>query len=140
MNLCQCSLSAEDWPHNYNVIRFADVLLMHSEAVAMGANSTQNAYYGINRVRERAGLQPISGISGRELITAILWERFWELALEGTGLLDLWRQNVLDDQALIDQFVNPQGRGNIQLPRHYKFPLPLAEIDLNQNLVQNPGY
>lgn len=140
MNLCQCSLSAEDWPHNYNVIRFADVLLMHSEAVAMGANSTQNAYYGINRVRERAGLQPISGISGQELITAILWERFWELALEGTGLLDLWRQNVLDDQALIDQFVNPQGRGNIQLPRHYKFPIPLAEIDLNQNLVQNPGY
>ncbi|WP_114749800.1 RagB/SusD family nutrient uptake outer membrane protein [Pleomorphovibrio marinus] len=140
MNLCECSLAAEDWPHNFNIIRFADVLLMHSEAVAMGANSSQDAYYGINRVRERAGLQPISGITGQELINAILWERFWELAFEGTGLLDLWRQNVLDDQALIDQFVNPQGRGNIQLPRHYKFPIPLAEIDLNQNLTQNPGY
>ncbi|MFN6947303.1 MAG: RagB/SusD family nutrient uptake outer membrane protein, partial [Cytophagaceae bacterium] len=140
MNLCECSLAANDWPHNFNVIRFADILLMHSEAVAMGATSTQDAYYGINRVRERAGLQPISGISGQELITAILWERFWELALEGFGLLDLWRQNVLDSQALINQFVNPQGRGNIQVPRHYKFPIPLAEIDLNKNLVQNPGY
>ncbi len=140
MNLCECSLAAEDWPHNFNVIRFAEILLLHSEAVAMGASSTQDAYFGINRVRARAGLGPIPAISGDALVEAILWERFKELALEGMGLLDLWRQNILDNESMINQFVNPQGRGNIQLPRHYRFPIPLAEIDLNQNLTQNPGY
>ncbi|CAN5608450.1 RagB/SusD family nutrient uptake outer membrane protein [soil metagenome] len=140
MNLCECSLAAQDWPHNFNVIRFAEVLLIHSEAVAMGATSSEDAFYGINRVRERAGLAPLSGLSGVDLREAILWERFWELALEGMGLLDIWRQDVLENPDWINKFINPQGRGNIQLPRHKKFPIPLAEVDLNQNLVQNPGY
>lgn len=140
MNICGCALSAEDWPHNFNIIRYADVLLMHSEAVAMGASSPQDAYFGINMVRERAGLAPLSGLGTMELREAILWERFKELGLEGFGLLDIWRQDVLDNPAWVNQFVNPQGRTNIQLPRHKYFPIPLAELDLNPNLTQNPGW
>ncbi len=140
MNLCECSLAAQDWPHNFNVIRFADVLLMHSEAVAMGATSTQDAYYGINIVRERAGLDPLSGLSTMELREAIIWERFWELALESFGLFDLWRQEVLDNPEWINQFVSPLGRDNIDPSKHYRLPIPLTEIDLNPNLQQNPGY
>jgi starch-binding outer membrane protein, SusD/RagB family len=140
LNNCECALAADDWPHNYNVIRFADVLLMHSEAVAMGATSTQDAYYGINRVRQRAGLAPLSGLTQLQLREAIIMERFQELALEGFGLLDIWRQGVLENQAWINKFVNPLGRANIRLPRHNYFPIPLAEMDLNTNLKQNQGY
>lgn len=45
---------------------------------------------GINRVRARAGLKPISGYS----LTALQNERRWELALEGTRWNDIRRWHI----------------------------------------------
>ncbi|MDR3140627.1 MAG: RagB/SusD family nutrient uptake outer membrane protein, partial [Tannerellaceae bacterium] len=60
-------------------IRFADVLLMHSELTGTAA--------GINRVRARAGLAPLSAYSP----DALKRERRWELAFEGLRWFDLMR-------------------------------------------------
>ncbi|MDR1357119.1 MAG: RagB/SusD family nutrient uptake outer membrane protein [Tannerellaceae bacterium] len=61
------------------LIRFADVLLMHSEL-------TQTAN-GINQVRERAGLAPINAYT----LDALKKERRFELAFEGLRWYDLMR-------------------------------------------------
>jgi hypothetical protein len=65
--------------HPLNVIRLADVLLMHSELTG-----TTN---GINRVRARAGLPPINQYS----LAALQEERKHELAFEGVRWNDMRR-------------------------------------------------
>ena len=65
--------------HPLNLIRFADVLLMHSELTG--------TVDGINQVRARAGLAPLVGYS----LEALQQERRWELAFEGVRWNDMRR-------------------------------------------------
>ena len=66
-------------PQNVQIIRFADVLLMHSEL-------TQTVT-GINKVRERVNLAPIGGYTEE----ALRMERKHELAFEGIRWNDMRR-------------------------------------------------
>jgi hypothetical protein len=68
--------------HDLVLIRFADVLLMQSEL--------KEDVSGINKVRERAGLSPISGYS----LSALQNERRWELACEGIRWNDIRRWHI----------------------------------------------
>ena len=68
--------------HDLVLIRFADVLLMQSE---LKENTD-----GINRVRERAGLSPISSYS----LQALQNERRWELAFESIRWNDIRRWHI----------------------------------------------
>lgn len=68
--------------HDLVLIRFADVLLMQSEL--------KEDVAGINKVRARAGLDPISSYS----LTALQNERRWELACEGVRWNDIRRWHI----------------------------------------------
>ncbi len=68
--------------HDLVLIRFADVLLMQSEL--------KESVEGINKVRARAGLSPISTYS----LTALQNERRWELACEGIRWNDIRRWHI----------------------------------------------
>ena len=68
--------------HDLVLIRFADVLLMQSEL--------KEDVQGINRVRSRAGLSPITAYS----LKALQNERRWELALEGIRWNDIRRWHI----------------------------------------------
>ena len=68
--------------HDLVLIRFADVLLMQSEL--------KEDVDGINKVRARAGLDPISSYS----LTALQNERRWELACEGIRWNDIRRWHI----------------------------------------------
>jgi hypothetical protein len=68
--------------HDLVLIRFADVLLMQSEL--------KEDVTGINKVRARAGLSPISSYS----LTALQNERRWELACEGIRWNDIRRWHI----------------------------------------------
>ena len=95
--------------HPLNIIRFADVLLMQSELTG--------TVDGINKVRERAGLPPLSDYS----LAALQNERRWELAFEGVRWNDMRRwgddycKAALDKQMDIEVYnqgvktPNPQG-------------------------------
>jgi hypothetical protein len=39
-----------------------------------------------------------------------------------------------------EDFDMHEGKRTFESPRHYLLPIPLAEIQINPNLVQNPGY
>ena len=68
--------------HDLVLIRFADALLMQSEL--------KEEVSGINKVRARAGLDPISGYT----LQALQNERRWELACEGIRWNDIRRWHI----------------------------------------------
>jgi starch-binding outer membrane protein, SusD/RagB family len=74
---------------NYTVIRYAEILLMHAEALTQGASgSAMSADQAVNEVRSRAGLTPLSGVTNAQVMD----EKFAELAMEwGTRYFDMIR-------------------------------------------------
>lgn len=114
-------------------MRFADVLLMHSE---ISGTAT-----GMNRVRVRAGLGEI-GYS----LEALKEERLHELAFEGIRWFDLVRWG--DVNTAFDDAINVRNSG---IDAVYKVtyrpetkglvPVPETEIRLSGGVYsQNPGW
>jgi len=126
------TLAGNDWI----VLRYADVLLMHVEAI-MGTSGMTNdgaALTSFQAVRNRAGLTDVV-----QLITKddLLNERRVELAFENQRLFDLIRfgvaQNVLTDFAANNGFAFTAN--------DLLLPIPDGEIGLSNGiLTQNPGY
>lgn len=123
------------------LIRFADVLLMHSELTA-----TAN---GLNRVRARVGL-PEVGYS----LEAIQKERRWELAFEGLRWDDIRRWHIAPE-ALAKQLggkiynqglqtvMKDQGDGYVARYNATQgfYKIPQEQIELaNGSLKQNEGW
>lgn len=77
--------------NNFRVIRYSEILLMYAEALTHGASGTgMTADQAVNMVRERAGLDPISGVT----LDQVVDEKFAELAMEwGIRYYDLLRLN-----------------------------------------------
>jgi len=74
---------------NYQLIRYAEVLLMHAEALVQGASSNSiSADEAVNLVRERAGLDPLSNVT----LDQVMEEKYAELATEmGIRFYDMVR-------------------------------------------------
>ncbi|RYY60914.1 MAG: RagB/SusD family nutrient uptake outer membrane protein [Chitinophagaceae bacterium] len=127
---------------DFPVIRYADVLLIYAEA-NNELNQPAIAHQYINMVRKRArfnGTTELStvpdyvGLSQDQFREAILKERYLEFVAEGHRWFDLARMGKLEQKVpLAKPGVTPTAK-------HYLFPIPQREIDLNKNLVQNTGY
>jgi starch-binding outer membrane protein, SusD/RagB family len=123
-------------PLDFPVLRYADVLLMKAEALNELGQTTEAAE-PLNKVRTRAGLDPVSGaVSKADFREIVLHERRMELAFEGQRWFDLIRVND-GDYGL--QFLQSMGKVNASR-KHLQFPIPQKEIESNPNLDQNTGY
>lgn len=124
-----------------NVIRFADVLLMHSELTGTAE--------GMNKVRARAGLPNVVYST-----QALRNERRWELAFEGTRWSDIRRWGIAKE-VLAKQLganiwnrgvattMKDQGTGYAARYEATKgfMPIPQSEIDLSSGILkQNAGW
>ncbi|SOD92675.1 RagB/SusD family nutrient uptake outer membrane protein [Spirosoma fluviale] len=118
---------------NYLIVRFADVLLMHSEALNRVNAAEANKYTGINRVRARVKLPPLSGLDQAAFENAVLDERHWELCFEGKRRDDIIRMGKFVS------ILTAAGNTNVKEFNRY-YPVPQSEIDINTNLKQNTGY
>lgn len=80
---------------NYTCIRYAEILLMHAEAILQGASSSAiSADEALNLLRTRASMPTISGASLQDVID----EKFAELAMEwGVRYYDLIRWQRYDE-------------------------------------------
>ncbi|MCB0570158.1 MAG: RagB/SusD family nutrient uptake outer membrane protein [Phaeodactylibacter sp.] len=80
---------------NYTCIRYAEILLMHAEAILQGASSSAiSADQAVNLVRARAGMPTITGVTLQNVID----EKFAELATEwGVRYYDLVRWQKYDE-------------------------------------------
>ena len=125
-------LAGNDWI----VLRYADVLLMHAEAILAGGQSTTstNAIASVTLVRERAGLvDPLVEVTNENL----LLERRVELAFENQRWFDLQRFGVA--QEVLSAF--SASIGGAFTATDLLLPIPQFEINLsNGAMEQNPGY
>ena len=126
-------------PNNYRYIRYADVLLMYAEVLNQNGKTTE-AYPLVDRVRQRAGLAPLSqtrpGLNQAQFLEQLKHERLLELLGEGHRWADLVRWgDVGPGLAQRDP-----GFNNFQVGRHEFLPIPQRDLDINKNLSQNPGW
>ncbi|WPP49211.1 RagB/SusD family nutrient uptake outer membrane protein [Catalinimonas niigatensis] len=128
---------------NIVYLRFADVLLGHSEAA--NESGTGDPYFGINEVRRRAGLDPLSGLSQSELRDAIVEERVLEFAFEQETYPELKRKSTFGGEQdylgdYIQEFIDTYDVDRTLSPRDYVLPLPLNEVLGNPNVQQHSVY
>ena len=139
--------SGRDSHSNYQLMRYAEVLLIAAEAAAEMGNSAVADEY-INMIRERARNGNGSGapsaspanISGAT-VADVLEERRLELAFEQKRWYDIVRRDMGNDVFGSNGFETEfQGTSNFDASRDYLLPIPPIEIANNPNLTQNPGY
>lgn len=142
------------------LIRYADILLMHAEARAELGELDKTAWDAtIKLIRQRAGftlasaLEFPAGATKEKLINIVRNERRSELALEGLRHKDIIRWKIADKvmegwcHGLKTDDVVGTDNGHIRVEertfkanKHYLWPIPQAERDLNKNLTQNPNW
>jgi tetratricopeptide (TPR) repeat protein len=126
-------------PNNWRVIRYADVLLMYAECLNE-VGRTAEAYPHVDRVRQRAGLLPLSvakpGLDQQAFLAQIKHERITELSGEGHRWNDLARWGDLGPQLA---FRDP-AFANFVVGRHELLPIPQQDVDINPGLIQNPNW
>lgn len=142
------------------LIRYADVLLMNAEACAKLGQFTDAVWnQTIRPIRVRAGFTDSSaldfpqGKSNDDLIDIIRNERRSELAMEGLRHKDIMRwhtaEKVLngwchglytgETVGTDNGYVRVENR-QFNPSRHYLWPIPQHDRDLNANLTQNPNW
>jgi len=128
---------------NHRVIRYANVLLMHAEALTE-QNQMSAALPLINRVRQRASvnLAPLTGTyTQAQLRQLIRTERARELAGEGTRWFDILRYGLVDDAAGIAELTaRDPDFTNFRLGVSKLLPIPRRDLAIDPNLKQNTGY
>ena len=151
------------------LIRYAEVLLIYAEAVAEQGQMTGEAIAAINAVRARVNMPPVQPSSIDEFRAAIRHERKVEFAYEGLRFFDIRRWKIAEhvmpgilhgrplqgfEASFIpefDEFGSPHydAYGDklrqfdtryFDVSRDYLWPVPQKELDINENLTQNPGY
>lgn len=149
---------------NYHILRYADVLLMASEA-AYQLKDEDSARDYLNEVRERVKLDDVES-SGEALYEAIKLERRLELAFEANRLYDLRRWKDASGASDLSKLMGPNGTfvkyntkestdpyettnqiessskgSSYMIGRDELFPLPYAEIQLSGGKIkQNPNF
>ena len=127
------------------LVRYSDILLMYAEALnEVNSAPPTEAYNAINQVRERArGIgtvneQPesvypdLSGLTKDQFRDSVLTEEGREFVGEAQRRFQLLRHDRFIEEA--------QAAGLNAQARDTLYPVPIDEIEKNENLTQNPGY
>lgn len=117
---------------NSPVIRITEMYLTRAEAnFRNGTVVGDSPLNDINLLRTRAGLPDLLAIN----LDDILNERRKELCFEGHRRMDLLRNGLnLRRPGMDKEAESAPGQEKVI------FPIPVNELDLNPNLLQNPGY
>jgi len=110
------------------IIRFAELYLIRAEARAQ-LDKLPEAISDLNAVRDRAGLQPLTGLVTKEdILLAIENERRLEFAMEPHRWFDLVRTGRADDVL------------NVTESFRLVMPIPADQLLVDEVLEQTPGY
>jgi hypothetical protein len=131
--------SSDDFP----VYRYSEALLLLAQVLNEEGNSSA-ALTPLNKVRARAGLDPLTTTDQGQLRDSILHERRVELAFENHRWEDLLRSGKALD--IINAFGIKIRQQISYLPpdshvvtdHNLLFPIPQDNIDLNPKLTPNP--
>ncbi|PWG78755.1 RagB/SusD family nutrient uptake outer membrane protein [Pararcticibacter amylolyticus] len=142
---------------NIILMRYADILLMHAEALAeQGRLDAAEWDRTIRLIRQRAGFSDSRALSfpgSDNLVSIVRRERRCELAMEGLRHKDIirWKiaENVMngwvhglytgDAVGTDNGYVRVENR-KFDPAKDYLWPIPQKDRDLNSNLTQNPKW
>ena len=143
----QSDLKSGQSETNFIILRYADILLMHAEALNEASGPSPEVYSALNAVRNRVDLPEIdpsvTPYTQDELREIIHHERRIELAGEGLYYNDIRRWKTAE--TVLNAPIKTYDGSQIEVrtfdaSRDYFWPIPLTETDLNPALEQNPGY
>ncbi|MFV0269768.1 MAG: RagB/SusD family nutrient uptake outer membrane protein [Draconibacterium sp.] len=141
--------------------RLAEAYLSYAEALNESQGPTDLVYEYVNLIRERAGIPDLqTGLSKEQMREAIQQERRVEFNCEGIRFNDVRRWKLgdkyFDTQLYGMNFNGSKKSDDVNDPeafykrtfyknryfnkRMYLWPVPQAQLDINPNLVQAPGY
>lgn len=141
--------------------RLAEAYLSYAEALNESSPGHPDILKYINLIRERAGIPALaSGLSQADMREAIKRERRIEFNCEGIRFNDIrrWKQGEqylntslygmnFRGTARTDNATNPAAyfrrtfyKNRVFAKKMYLWPVPQAQMDINPNLVQAPGY
>jgi hypothetical protein len=132
--------SRTDWPINFIVMRYTDILMMKAECLVRGVGgTTADAVALVNPIRARAGQPALTTID----LPGLMEERRREFADECLRWHDLVRSGlvltVMNAWIPKDDVSNKIAR-NIG-PNNIIYPVPQVELSSSPGLYdQNPGY
>ena len=152
------------WP----IIRMAELYLNYAEAYNEYNGPGQAAYDALNEIRSRAGIPDVEVVwadaalaktpgkhTGQDGLREIIQqERMIELAFEGERYYDIRRWKLASqyfntpvkgwsvDESDVNKFytLREVGQRAFLTPRDYLHPIPINELVINPNLIQNPGW
>ncbi|MEO8861922.1 MAG: RagB/SusD family nutrient uptake outer membrane protein [Ginsengibacter sp.] len=120
--------------NNIIIFRLAGIMLLKAEALAAkAAPDDEGALSLVNAVRARAGISPLSALSGNDLLQAISDERGRELFLEGHRFFDLIRLERLTHEQQLPNISQPEFDAGM-----YYWPVDPTLFITNKNLTQTP--
>jgi hypothetical protein len=145
---------ADAW--NFYLLRMADVYLLYAEA-SKGAGDNATALEYLNKVKRRAYNLPVNAPSAVDYASLsaqtsaindpvlsnnpLYYERFAELFNEGHWWFDVCRWRIGKSEAqYYGTALNLTGPIAWDDNKSYTWPIPLAEINSNSKIKQNPGY
>lgn len=139
INIAKRGVAYNDWPINFIVMRYTDVLLMKAECILNGATPGTQSYVDsvVNLVRTRAGIAPVSGVT----LPMLMEERRREFLGEGLRWNDLIREGMA--VTTMNNWIASDSITNVSqvIPQYIIYPVPEAEILTVPGLyTQNPGY
>ncbi|MGJ1195058.1 RagB/SusD family nutrient uptake outer membrane protein [Sphingobacterium spiritivorum] len=119
----------------FPMIRYSDVLLIYAEAANLAENNPSiQSYQALNKVRKRAGLGEVSGLSKDQFDQLVLDERNWEFAFEINRWFDLCRRRLVKEK------IGPWYPQSTIDDHNYLLPKPNEQLSIMKGLRQNPGY
>ncbi len=125
--------------NNTYIMRYAELLLIHAEAILAGGSSTSDpsALKSFNAVRNRAGLSPVTSFTQDDIFT----ERRKELAFEGDYWFDLGRMS----RSKAISIMSAQNRGSMYNAEYFtpsessfRLPYPTNDVSKNPLLLEDP--
>ncbi|WP_133273377.1 RagB/SusD family nutrient uptake outer membrane protein [Hymenobacter radiodurans] len=130
-----------DWPINFIVMRYADILLMKAEAILRGGGGTPaEALTIVNQIRTRSKLP---ALTGSLTMAQLMDERRREFIGEGLRWHDLVRSGTVlttMNAWIAKEDASGKIRRNIG-PNDVIYAVPLNELSATPGLYdQNPGY
>lgn len=141
VDVTQVPARRTDWPINFIVIRYTDVLLLKAECVLHGAPGSQvtDVDNVVNNLRIRAGL---AGDKSNITLAQLMEERRREFAGEGLRWHDLVRSGLIETVIPAWMAADDVRHQMQAFTKNYIiYPVPQSQLDVKIGLyTQNAGY
>jgi len=126
---------------NVPILKYSEVLLINAEANNELYGPNNEAHTNYNKIRKRAGLPEftLGNLSQDQFRDSLYLDLRIEDTHEYKRWFDLIREIDKDGNHIMVKTLRAVGKPAAS-DKHYLYPIPQTEIDVNPKLVQNPGW